>query len=99
GSGPSPPRRLTRLVAADCVGKRGAGGLFVQRYRAQYVAWMYIVTPIAMLAVSALIFFFVDRVRRRTMLLWYVAGTTLLSVAIQLAISFPVFGNIVQPTS
>src|SRR2546430_6840112 len=87
------------MVAADWVGKLGADALFVKRYGVQYVPFMYIITPLAMLAVSALIFFFVDRVRRRTMLLWYVAGTTALSVAIQLAISFPVFGNIVQPIS
>jgi len=90
---------LTLMVAADWVGKLGADALFVKRYGVQYVPFMYIITPLAMLAVSALIFFFVDRVRRRTMLLWYVAGTTALSVAIQLAISFPVFGNIVQPIS
>src|SRR5207245_468264 len=90
---------LTVMVAADWVGKLGADALFVKRYGVQYVPFMYIITPLAMLAVSALIFFFVDRVRRRTMLLWYVAGTTALSVAIQLAISFPVFGNIVQPIS
>ncbi|TMF25295.1 MAG: MFS transporter [Chloroflexi bacterium] len=90
---------LTLMVAADWVGKLGADALFVKRYGVQYVPWMYIVTPIAMLAVSALIFFFVDRVRRRTMLLWYVAGTTLLSVAIQFAISSSVIGNIVQPIS
>ena len=90
---------LTLMVAADWVGKLGADALFVKRYGVQYVPFMYIVTPLAMLAVSALIFFFVDRVRRRTMLLWYVAGTTALSVAIQLAISFPVFGNVVQPIS
>ena len=90
---------LTLMVAADWVGKLGADSLFVKRYGVQYVSWMYIVTPIAMLAVSALIFFFVDRVRRRTMLLWYVAGTTLLSVAIQFAISSSVIGNIVQPIS
>src|SRR5438445_13770129 len=90
---------LTLMVAADWVGKLGADALFVKRYGVQYVPWMYIITPVAMLAVSALIFFFVDRVRRRTLLLWYVAGVTLLSVAIQLGITFPVVGNIVQPIS
>src|ERR671935_1908758 len=90
---------LTLMVGADWVGKLGADALFVKRYGVQYIPWMYIVTPIAMLAVSALIFFFVDRVRRRTMLLWYVAGVTVLSVVIQLGITFPIAGNIVQPIS
>jgi ATP/ADP translocase len=74
---------LTLMVAADWVGKLGADSLFVKRWGVNYVPVMYIVTPVAMLAVSAMIFFFVDRVRRRTLLLWYVAGVTLLSVAIQ----------------
>jgi hypothetical protein len=60
---------------------------------------MYIITPIAMLAVSALIFFFIDRMRRRTMLLVYVAAVTLFSVALQYAITTEVIGNIVQPIS
>jgi len=90
---------LTLMVGADWIGKLGADALFVKRYGVQYVPWMYVITPLAMLAVSALIFFFVDRVRRRTLLLWYVAGVTLLSVAIQLGITFPVAGNIVQPIS
>src|SRR5919204_5312712 len=90
---------LTVMVGADWIGKLGADALFVKRYGVQYVPWMYIITPIAMLAVSALIFFFVDRVRRRTMLLWYVAGVTVLSVVIQLGITFPIAGNIVQPIS
>jgi ATP/ADP translocase len=60
---------------------------------------MYIITPIAMLAVSALIFFFIDRMRRRTMLLVYVAAVTLASVGIQYAISFNAIGNVVQPIS
>jgi hypothetical protein len=74
---------LTLMVAADWVGKVGADALFVKRWGVNYVPVMYIVTPIVMLAVSAMIFFFVDRVRRRTLLLWYVAGVALLSVAIQ----------------
>ena len=90
---------LTLMVGADWIGKLGADALFVKRYGVQYVPWMYIITPVAMLAVSALIFFFVDRVRRRTMLLWYVAGTTLLSIGIQLAIWYPVIGNVIQPIS
>ncbi|MDQ2952463.1 MAG: hypothetical protein M3R54_09400, partial [Chloroflexota bacterium] len=63
------------------------------------VPFMYIITPIAMLAVSALIFFFIDRMRRRTMLLVYVAAVTLLSVGIQYSITTGAIGNIVQPIS
>jgi ATP/ADP translocase len=90
---------LTVMVGADWVGKLGADALFVKRYGVQNVPWMYIITPIAMLAVSALIFFFIDRMRRRTMLLFYVAAVTLASVLIQYAISFNSIGNIVQPIS
>ncbi len=90
---------LTIMVGADWVGKLGADALFVKRYGVQNVPWMYIITPIAMLAVSALIFFFIDRMRRRTMLLVYVAAVTLASVLIQYAITFNSIGNIVQPIS
>ena len=90
---------LTIMVGADWVGKLGADALFVKRYGVQNVPWMYIITPIAMLAVSALIFFFIDRMRRRTMLLFYVAAVTLASVLIQYAITFNSIGNIVQPIS
>jgi len=90
---------LTVMVGADWVGKLGADALFVKRYGVQNVPYMYIITPIAMLAVSALIFFFIDRMRRRTMLLLYVAAVTLASVGIQYAISFNTIGNIVQPIS
>ncbi|HEV8470235.1 MAG TPA: hypothetical protein VGR46_11545 [Candidatus Limnocylindria bacterium] len=93
---------LTLMVAADWVGKLGADSLFVKRWGVNYVPVMYIVTPIVMLAVSAMIFFFVDRVRRRTMLLWYVAGVTLLSIAIQAGVTFQSQlenGWIVQPIS
>jgi ATP/ADP translocase len=90
---------LTVMVGADWVGKLGADALFVKRYGVQYVPWMYIITPIAMLAVSALIFFFIDRMRRRTMLLVYVAAVTIFSIALQYAISTEVVGKIVQPIS
>ena len=93
---------LAVMVGADWVGKLGADALFVKRYGVEYVPLMYIVTPVAMLAVSALIFFSVDRVRRRTMLLWYVAGVTLLAILIQAGINSQTsvaFGWIVQPIS
>src|SRR3989442_10321184 len=93
---------LTLMVAADWVGKLGADSLFVKRWGVNYVPVMYIVTPVVMLAVSAMIFFFVDRVRRRTLLLWYVAGVTLLSVAIQAGVTFQgqlENGWLVQPIS
>src|SRR5207302_153803 len=93
---------LTLMVASDWIGKLGADSLFVKRWGVNYVPVMYIVTPIAMLAVSAMIFFFVDRVRRRTLLLWYVAGVTVLSVAIQGGVwvqgQFD-YGWLVQPIS
>jgi len=90
---------LTVMVGADWVGKLGADALFVKRYGVQNVPWMYIITPIAMLAVSALIFFFIDRMRRRTMLLVYVAAVTLASVGIQYAITTNAIGSVVQPIS
>ena len=90
---------LTVMVGADWVGKLGADALFVKRYGVQNVPFMYVITPIAMLAVSALIFFFIDRMRRRTMLLVYVAAVTIFSVALQYAITTNVVGNIVQPIS
>src|SRR5437879_8195604 len=83
---------LTLMVGADWVGKLGADALFVKRYGVQYVPWMYIITPIAMLAVSALIFFFIDRMRRRTMLLVYVASVTVFSVVLQWAITTEAIG-------
>lgn len=90
---------LTVMVGADWVGKLGADALFVKRYGIGNVPWMYIITPIAMLAVSALIFFFIDRTRRRTMLLIYVAAVTLMSVGIQYAITTDAIGSVVQPIS
>src|SRR5438034_4540624 len=87
------------MVGADWVGKLGADALFVKRYGIATVPGMYIITPIAMLAVSALIFFFIDRMRRRTMLLVYVASVTIFSIALQYAITTEVVGKIVQPIS
>ncbi len=90
---------LTLMVGSDWIGKLGADALFVKRYGVANVPWMYIVTPIAMLVVSALIFFFIDRMRRRTMLLVYVFSVTVFSVLLQYAISTNVIGSIVQPIS
>src|SRR5205823_11243449 len=90
---------LTLMVRADWAGKLGADALFVKRDGYLYVPWIYIITPIAMLAVSALIFFFIDRMRRRTMLLVYVASVTIFSIALQYAITTEVVGKIVQPIS
>jgi len=87
---------LTLMVAADWVGKLGADALFVKRFGVDKIPEMYVITPIVMLAVSALIFYFVDRVRRRTMLLWYVAAVTIASIAIQAAIPM---GGLIQPIS
>src|SRR4051812_10876486 len=90
---------LTVMVGADWVGKLGADALFVKRLGVANVPGMYIITPIAMLAVSALIFFFIDRMRRRTMLLVYVAAVTVFSIALQYAITTNAVGSIVQPIS
>jgi ATP/ADP translocase len=93
---------LTLMVAADWVGKLGADALFVKRWGVNYVPIMYIVTPIAMLAVSAMIFFFVDRIRRRTLFLWYVASVTILSIVIQAGVTLQdelPSGWVVQPIS
>ena len=91
---------LTVMVGTDWIGKLGADALFVKRYGIEKVPWMYILTPIAMLAVSALIFFFIDRMRRRTMLLVYVASVTVFSIALQYAINETgVTESIVQPIS
>lgn len=87
---------LTLMVAADWVGKLGADALFVKRYGVDNIPQMYIVTPLVMLAVSAIIFYFVDRVRRRTMLLWYVASVAVASVVIQALIPA---GGLIQPIS
>ncbi|HLQ05404.1 MAG TPA: hypothetical protein VK197_07100, partial [Verrucomicrobiae bacterium] len=92
---------LTLMVAADWVGKLGADALFVKRYGVNEIPKMYIVTPLVMLAVSALIFYFVDRIRRRTMLIWYVAAVTGSSLAIQwfISTSSGAAGEIIQPIS
>src|SRR5256712_8456410 len=78
---------LMVMVGADWVGKLGADALFVKRYGVQNVPFMYIITPIAMLAVSALIFFFIDLIRRRTILLVFLLAVTLASEGIQYAIT------------
>lgn len=78
---------LTLMVAADWVGKLGADALFVKRYGVDKIPQMYIVTPLVMLLVSGVIFYFVDRVRSRTMFLWYVASVTVASLALQWAIT------------
>lgn len=85
---------LTLMVLADWLGKIGADSLFVKRVGVEYVPVMYVVTPVAMLATSALIFAVVDRVRRRTLLLGYVTLITIASITIQLAIPL---GGVVLP--
>ncbi len=89
---------LMVMVAADWVGKLGADALFVKRFGVNEIPKMYVLTPIVMLAVSGLIFYFVDRVRRRTMLLWYVAAVTVSSLLIQWVISSGATG-VIQPIS
>ncbi len=89
---------LMLMVASDWVGKLGADALFVKRFGVNEIPKMYVLTPIVMLAVSGLIFYFVDRIRRRTMLLWYVAAVTASSLLIQWVISSGATG-IIQPIS
>jgi ATP/ADP translocase len=74
---------LTLMVLADWVGKVGADSLFVKRLGVQYIPTMYIVTPIAMLTTSALLFALVDRVRRRALLFYYCLFVAVASVAIR----------------
>jgi ATP/ADP translocase len=77
---------LTLMVLADWVGKVGSDSLFVKRFGVQWLPVMFVATPIAMLATSALLFAVIDRLRRRTLLLGYVAAVMVLSVAIQAAL-------------
>lgn len=85
---------LALMVLADWVGKVGANALFVKRIGVEYIPAMYVITPLAMLATSALLFAFLDRVRRRTLLAAYIAAVMVASVAIQIAIPL---GGIVLP--
>ncbi len=77
---------LTVMVLSDWVGKVGADSLFVKRFGIQYIPAMYIVTPLAMLATSALLFAVIDRMPRRTLLLSYVTVVMFASIAIQAAL-------------
>ncbi len=87
---------LTLMVLADWVGKVGADSLFVKRLGVQYIPAMYIVTPIAMLATSALLFALVDRVRRRALLFYYCLFVAVASLAIQAAVPL---GGLVFPVA
>lgn len=77
---------LGLMVLSDWVGKIGSDSLFVKRFGVEYVPVMYVVTPIAMLAVSALVFSLVDRVARRALLIGYVAAVIAGSIVIHLAL-------------
>ena len=85
---------LTLMVLSDWVGKVTADSLFVKRLGVEWLPLMFVLTPIAMLATSALLFAVIDRVRRRALLIGYVAVVMLLAVAIQIALPLggPVLG-------
>ena len=76
---------LTLMVLADWIGKVGTNAVFVKRVGVTYLPVMYIVTPVVMLIASSFIFGLVDRMRRRDLFFWYIAATTVLSVATQAA--------------
>jgi ATP/ADP translocase len=85
---------LVLMVMADWVGKIGSDSLFVKRFGVEYVPIMYIVTPIAMLVTAALLFAIIDRVKRRALLLGYVAAVLLASVVLQAMLPL---GGLVYP--
>jgi ATP/ADP translocase len=87
---------LVLMVLADWVGKIGSDSLFVKRFGVQYVPVMYVITPIVMLATAALLFAVIDRVKRRTLLLAYVAAVVLASVAIQAMLPL---GGLIYPVA
>ena len=87
---------LSLMVLSDWVGKVGANALFVKRFGVEYIPLMYVITPIAMLATSALLFAFLDHVRRRTLLAGYIAAVMVASLAIQIALPL---GGIVLPVA
>ena len=85
---------LTLMVLSDWVGKVTADGLFVKRLGIEWLPLMFVLTPIAMLGTSALLFAVIDRVRRRALLIGYVIVVMLLAIAIQLALPLggPILG-------
>jgi ATP/ADP translocase len=87
---------LVLMVMADWVGKIGSDSLFVKRFGVQYVPLMYVVTPVVMLLTAALLFAVIDRVKRRTLLLAYVAAVVLASVVIQAMLPL---GGLVYPVA
>ena len=70
------------MVLSDWIGKVGADSLFVKRFGVQYIPLMYVVTPLVMLAVSALLFGALHRYSGRALLFAYVAAVTVASLAI-----------------
>src|SRR4051794_31325114 len=63
---------LTLMVLSDWVGKVGADSLFVKRFGVQYIPVMYLVTPVVVLAISALLFGVLRRHSGRSLLVYYV---------------------------
>ena len=77
---------LTIMVLADWIAKVGTNSLLIKRVGVEVIPVMYVVTPIVLLFTSMALFALVGRMRRRTLLLWYVAFVTVASVVIQLAL-------------
>jgi len=77
---------LMLMVLSDWVGKVTADSLFVKRLGVEWLPLMFVLTPIAMLVTSAILFAVIDRVRRRALLIGYVIVVMLLAVVIQLAL-------------
>ena len=85
---------LTLMVLSDWVGKVGADSLFVKRYGVQYIPMMYLITPVAVLVISALLFTVLRRHTGRSLLTNYVAIVIVASLAIHFALPQ---GGIVLP--
>src|SRR5439155_18495931 len=77
---------LMLMVLSDWVGQFTADSLFVKRLGVGWLPLMFVLTPIAMLVTSAILFAVIDRVRRRALLIGYVIVVMLLAVVIQLAL-------------
>jgi len=78
---------LVVMVLADWVGKVGADSLFIKRVGVTYLPVMYIITPVVMLVASGALFFLVDRMSARRLLVWYIGGTMVASFATWVALS------------
>ena len=97
---------LTLMVLADWVGKVGADTIFVKRVGVTSLPLMYLLTPVVMLLASGALFALVDRLTPRRLLVWYIVGTMVASVATQVALSLSpadywwayIFAHVVKET-